>query len=388
MSDQATLLEGLGKSAAEAWGRGKSGTLTEAVVASVKNTALTTEQVRRVIEHTNTHAFLQEFHRGGTNRVVTFPGGPADPHDVLHALSDGGSTVSNDGLNDYRMPPPARVHPSSGLAPDTEKLASSEIWDNPTSDLVNVHSDFRDLVESTTLDLYSAQNKLAQHRQEMWQQTKEACVDYGVPFADVIYSLASVAPDAESVKFASMYLANKLEELHGFTDEQFEQPSLTKTASEVDVDHPLLQAFVGWCASAEKVASLTEQLEDMRFGEKETASLLSGKEASAKADAAKGLIPWIKNTAAHAGEHVTGPAAASVTKLVTGNADHAATAAKAVGGATKYAPHVAGGLLAYNLYDRATESPTLNKALSLVPGTQEHDQAKQIRMMQAAGQYY
>jgi hypothetical protein len=83
-------LEAFGKKAAAQYSRG-DGSLTEAVVETVKHAGLSPEQVKRVVEFANTTAYLTEFKKEGSHhRVVEFQGGPADPSAVLQDLNDGG----------------------------------------------------------------------------------------------------------------------------------------------------------------------------------------------------------------------------------------------------------------------------------------------------------
>lgn len=100
-------LEVFGKCAAQKYVNGKSGTLTSAVVETVKHAGLSPEQVKRVIEFANTDAYLSEHHKEGSDsKYVEFTGGPADPGEVLRDLNDGGGgTVFDRGLADYGLPP-------------------------------------------------------------------------------------------------------------------------------------------------------------------------------------------------------------------------------------------------------------------------------------------
>lgn len=73
--------------AREAASKYKEGTpLTAAVASVVRGRGLNDEQVKRVVEETNTAALLDEFSRAGPKKNVVFPGGPADPRAVLSSL--------------------------------------------------------------------------------------------------------------------------------------------------------------------------------------------------------------------------------------------------------------------------------------------------------------
>ena len=105
-------LETFGKHAADRWSCGEYGTLSEAVVESVKTAGLSPEQVRRVVEFANTHAYLTEFNKEGqAHRVIDFAGGPANPSQVLQDLNDGGGgTVFDHGTLDYNRAPSSVKH--------------------------------------------------------------------------------------------------------------------------------------------------------------------------------------------------------------------------------------------------------------------------------------
>lgn len=101
-------LEVFGKAAASRYMCGRSPTLNDAVVETVKQAALSPEQVKRVIEFANTAAYLSEFKKeGATHKYISFEGGPASPSEVLKDLNDGGGgTVFDQGSLDYNHPPP------------------------------------------------------------------------------------------------------------------------------------------------------------------------------------------------------------------------------------------------------------------------------------------
>ena len=99
-------LEVLGKCAAKKYIDGASKSLNDAVVETIKSAGLSPEQVRRVVEFTNTDAFLTEHKKEGSSRYVDFHGGPADPGEILRDLNDGGGGTVFDRGADYTMPPP------------------------------------------------------------------------------------------------------------------------------------------------------------------------------------------------------------------------------------------------------------------------------------------
>jgi hypothetical protein len=120
-------LEVLGKCAAKKYIDGTCKSLNEAVVDTIKHAGLSPEQVRRVIEFTNTDAFLTEHKKEGSSRYVDFHGGPADPGEVLRDLNDGGGgTVFDRGLADYSLPPGTKTARAHTLGGQEKTAAASE----------------------------------------------------------------------------------------------------------------------------------------------------------------------------------------------------------------------------------------------------------------------
>ena len=117
-------LETFGKHAADLYGAGTSPTLNEAVVETIKSAGLAPEQVRRVVEFANTHAFITEFKKEGTaNKYVVFDGGPAEVNSVLQDLNDGGGgTVFDRGTLDYSHTPKVKTASVGGM----NKTASAQ----------------------------------------------------------------------------------------------------------------------------------------------------------------------------------------------------------------------------------------------------------------------
>ena len=77
--------------------------LSDAVVKVARwHGRLNPEQVRRVIEFTNNEAFQTMFKQAeGSHRVVCFPGGPADPSQVLKELSMDHGVMAGPGADRY-----------------------------------------------------------------------------------------------------------------------------------------------------------------------------------------------------------------------------------------------------------------------------------------------
>jgi hypothetical protein len=117
-------LEVMGKHAALNFLR-RGGTLTTAVVETVKHAGLSPEQVRRVTEFANVNAYLTEFNKEGESRYVEFEGGPASPAAVLQELNAGGSEPGATGSGDYTLMPYEKVGSVYSSSTGTEKVAAN-----------------------------------------------------------------------------------------------------------------------------------------------------------------------------------------------------------------------------------------------------------------------
>lgn len=116
-------LEVLGKQAAANWCEGKVASLHAAIVDVVRGERLSPEQVKRVVEFTNGDAYLQEFRKEGSHKVVHFDCGPADPSQVLQDLNDGGGgSVYDRGTLDYTRDP-KEVHKHAQASSYREQVA-------------------------------------------------------------------------------------------------------------------------------------------------------------------------------------------------------------------------------------------------------------------------
>lgn len=127
-------LEELGKQAARL--ADVSGiSLTEAAVRTLGAEKLGAAQVRRVVEHCNTHAVNQKYAAlNGNSRIVHIDGGPADPEQVLRGLKVSSVPVVRVEALEYAAPPSytkqASALPAVALSPDLaglrDKLAAAQ----------------------------------------------------------------------------------------------------------------------------------------------------------------------------------------------------------------------------------------------------------------------
>lgn len=218
-------LELMGKRAAVLYGDGKH-SLSEAVVATVKQACLSPEQVKRVCEFANTNAYLSEFEKSGEMRNVTFTGGPADPGYVLRDLNDGGNPALNNISNDdYQAPALSyktaslgmdKVAEAFGFHADDTKTASAV---SRTRDHAN-HIDPADDVNDLRLGLERAKedavSKLASARILYAGLTRDLCdsvtqaVETGTNLGDIGRAWSGYTEDARLYKEAMTKVSSHL----------------------------------------------------------------------------------------------------------------------------------------------------------------------------------
>lgn len=284
-------LETYGKHAADLYGQGQCSSLNEAVVETVKSAGLSPEQVRRVVEFTNTHAYLTEFKKEGTaNKYVVFDGGPAEFNTVLQDLNDGGGgTVTDSGLLDYSHAPGVKQAAARASSAGLEKTASvSNPMDDVLAQAFQVDEKAPPLRFAEPLaDVYDARDKLATARdsytaeissmeidlqavsEELYNHVKQAALS-GVPLGHVVQawhqSLEDVDP--ELVKSAFAILAPRLQE-DVFGSWDVLGASLEKTAGAglvANDKHPIVVAFDAYCDTVKKLASLRAARDEVLEG--------------------------------------------------------------------------------------------------------------------------
>jgi hypothetical protein len=381
-------LETLGKQAAALYLSGQMN-LTNAVVETVKKAGLSPEQVRRVVEFANTDAYLQEFRKEGSDhRVIEFTGGPADPSLILKDLNDGGGgTVFDRGDGDYSRPPPDVVKTAAvnrnRLGVMEDKLAEafgltgSEIpYSDPLQDawalkqkLAGAHSELTSelsLLESVHLDVCN----------KMFQQVKQASLE-GVPLGDVLKAWHTITIDPAFVKVAFQFLAPKLLENKVFGDKLSIANSIEKTASAgtVNVEHPLVKSYADFCDNLLKMAQIRAVSEELASGVDTLNTFL--KQANNKL-AASVAAKAVGSTVGKAIESVpkVWKAATEGTKALAPEVAEAlggGTVGKVVGKGVEYAPHIAAGVAAEDVYQRMKYSPAFqagkNMLMSRIPYT-------------------
>lgn len=334
----------MGKRASAQWRHGEFKTLSDSVIATVKHAHLSPEQVKRVVEFTNTEAYLEEFRKEGqTNKVVDFgAGGPADISDILKELNDGsGGTVFDAGTGDYNGPPA-----ESKTASAEEETALGELFktagqEYPFADPLADVIDAREKVAGAISQVSSMQSGLeiayGDLADRMYFQVKQAALN-GIALGDIAEALAAVAPTTEYIKVAFEMMAPRLLKDEVFYTVEQMTASMDKTASArlVNKSHPLLVDFGEFCTTLHKLAELrgTRTELDKHYGDL-TAFLKTAGEKIAKEGKAVELAKKVQHGANWAGEHA-GNAAQKATQYLAGGKGEMTK--KLVGGAVKLAP--------------------------------------------------
>ena len=280
-------LEVLGKQAASLFMDGQCKTLTEAVVETVKHAGLSPEQVKRVVEFTNTSAYLRDFEKKASgHKYVDFHGGPANPAEILKDLNDGGGgTVFDRGDGDYHSPPPhtktaelvERNRQRLGVL-DGVKTASAADFDpaetafrqmfhveekpypyaNPWEDIEVMREKLASTREHLTSELTRLEIDYMTTSEELYGHVKQAAFE-GTPLGHVVQAWGEVTPGPGFVKIAFKTIAPRLAKEGVFANLGDIGDSLVKTAGEgvlVDTTHPLIQCFADYCETLTKMAAV------------------------------------------------------------------------------------------------------------------------------------
>ena len=262
-------LEVFGKTAASRYCQNMYGTLSEAVVETVKKAGLSPEQVRRVVEFANTDAYLQEFRKEGQHKVVEFQGGPASFSDVIKDLNDGGGgTVfdSGGGSFDYDSPPPdvfktAQVN-AHRLGLEEVKLAEAFgvedaplPYADPLKDICDMRVKLAAAYDSLMSDVSYLENEFADVGDRLFHEVKQASLG-GLELGQLVSAWSSVTDEPEFMKAAFTQLTPRLIANGVFPSKDALGDSLMKTAGAgiVNPQHPLILGFSDYCNTAVKLA--------------------------------------------------------------------------------------------------------------------------------------
>lgn len=383
-------LETFGKHASKLYLAGQCETLSEAVVESVKTAGLSPEQVRRVVEFTNTSAYLEKFSSAGPeHKVVVFDGGPASFPDVIRDLNDGsGGTVFDKAasMGDYALPPPD----VSQLASDNllrlghfdEKLAAAfavdEIpipFEEPLREAADMKDKIAGLYNEATHELSGLETRYMDVCDLLFGQVKQASLD-GVPLGHTIQIWQSVETNPEFCKVAFEMLAPRLVENEVFKTSVDIASSLEKTAGvgRVNPDHPMVGIFEDFCDTLMKMAATRA----VQIDAADQLDVLSTflKKASAAGEAAKetvGAVPKVWKAVTEATAKASKPVDKYVTKALGPSAGWAASRG------LKYAPHIGAALVGEEVYQKAKANPAANAAGNFVASRVPYTHASLIR---------
>ncbi len=400
-------LEVLGKQAASLYVEGKVASLHEAIVDTVRGERLSPEQVKRVVEFTNGDAYLQEFRKEGSHKVVHFDCGPADPAQVLQDLNDGGGGSRYDrGTLDYSRSPSAvhkeasigqektaeAIEPVEGL-PKLPKLPSlpkhahyeDALWESfayrqappiamaePLQPLVELRSKLASAVDQTESEITALELDYAAAGEQLYHQVKQATLE-GTSLADVVHAWSSVTEEPLYVKiaFRTMMPSFKRDSLFQGYDAIGESLMKQASAGEVNQEHPLVAAYSGFVTALNKLANMRVLHQEFKQGVATT-------EETLKEAASGGVIGVAKRGlgAASAGIDAASPA---IAKFLVGAKD-----------ATQLAPTLSKGLKAtgavgaalganaalQSVTDRPLVRSGFGAAKSLVPGTAEYNERR------------
>lgn len=404
-------LEVLGKQAAANWCEGKVASLHAAIVDVVRGERLSPEQVKRLVEFTNGDAYLQEFRKEGSHKVVHFDCGPADPAQVLQDLNDGGGgSVYDRGTLDYSRDPKevhkhaARMVVTQGEEktaaaegeaveglPKLPKLPSLPKHASPYEDelwaLFNngepAHIAFADPLQP----LVEARSKLASGRDQVAHEIDKLEIDYadagtqlyshvkqaaleGVSLADVVKSWAAVSEDPLYVKIAFRIMTPRLQREGVFSNLDALGASLTKQASagDVNAEHPLVTSYGEFIDALNKLANMRVLHEEFVEGIAQAESFL-------KQGAAGGIIGAAKKGigAASQGIDAASPAIAHFLVGSEGAKSLAPTISKGLKGTALVGGALGANAAVQQVTDRPLVQAGLGAAKAVVPGTAEYN---------------
>lgn len=378
-------LEVLGKKAAALWGEGRSKSLNEAVVETVKHAGLSPEQVKRVVEFTNTAAYLTEFHKEGTgHKVVDFANGPANPSAVLQDLNDGGGgSVFDPGTGDYNQPPKEkRSSDARGDAALAQMFAAEDRSypeHNPFSTTMDLRDKLASVYETTTSQLSTLENMFSDLSDRVFHQVKQAALQ-GHSLSEIAEIWKNVAPSDEHVKVAFRQFVPRLVDNGVFRSHEDVVASLEKVAyvGLVNEEHPLVDEFKEYCEVLSKIAEVREMQNEAGEGVARITAFLKGASGEGLLERGVNLLDRGSRAAGRAGEW------AGDALLGQGKGKYVGEAARL---GTKYVLPAVG---VNEVYRRTLKhNPGFQKAKSTVvgavPGTSEYNQKEMELQMQAQG---
>ena len=399
-------LEVLGKKAALDWTMGKYASLNDAVVNTVRGEQLSPEQVCRVIEFTNSDAYLQDFRKESSgHKVVHFDCGPASPAQVLQDLNDGGGgSLTDRGTLDYAMPPSMakRASVERGTTsmektaaagdelPELPKTASryeQHLWEmlgggretpmafaEPLRPLIDLRHKLAGARDTLSTDIDGLEVDYADVCNRLYGQVKQASLD-GTSLGDIVNAWATVTTEPVYVKVAFSMLTPRFQRERLFDSLDAIGASLEKRAARgvVNPEHELVTTYAEFVDALNKLASLRALRDEFDAGAGTTESLLK-QGGGILGAAGKGL--------SMAGRGIDA-AAGPVAHVLVGPKD-AKHVAPMLAKGTKALGLIGGGLAAnaavQNVTDRPAVQSTLQHVKSVVPGTAEYQNRRYRNM--------
>ncbi len=259
-----SYLEQLGKEAAARWGR-IGGSLTDSVAGTIKhaNATLSPEQVKRVVEFANVNAYLSEFRKEGTHKIVDFgEAGPANVADVLRDMNDGGEAVTDLGISDYSRVPEKRAHAQEDdhYLAEAFSVRSSVSYPehDPLSDVITLRDKVAGDLSHTCSELSSMEVLCdVDLTDRLYSQVKHAAMA-GISLGEVVQAWSSVSNNPAFVKEAFDRLVPRLLRDGVFSTAGAVGDSIVKTAGVryVNKEHPLVRAYADFCEGFSKLAEL------------------------------------------------------------------------------------------------------------------------------------
>ncbi len=248
---------------------------------------------------------------------------------------------------------------------------------NPLADSFAMRDKLAGMAEHMTRELTGLEVEYGSVLEDLYQQVKQASLE-GNELGLILAAWQEVVPDAAYVKTAFMHIGPRLVDEGVFEGREAVGLSLTKTAhvGMVDMEHPIIETMAAYCLTLDKLAETRAGRDEVIEGRDRLDGFITK---------AAALIPKVLSAASKGGE-VAGGAARKVMSELVDNPSVIAGAGNVVGGAVKYAPHIAGAIAAKEVYDRAKYNPVTQYVSSQLPGTQAHAM-RQMRLMQASGMY-
>lgn len=375
-------LEAFGKEAASKYLNGSCSTLNEAVEETIKHAQLSPEQVKRVVEFTNTDAYLKKVARSGDqHKVISFPEGPADYSEIFKGLNDGGGgTVFDPGTGDYDEPPAQEK--TASAREEMALFAAFQTSHQPEYPYANPHAPIEEVRDklASAKDLLEAQYNTLEVMYDdlsvrLYDKVKAASLG-GSSLRDVMEVWHQANPSPEFAKLAfEQFLTQRLLEDEVFPSVDAIGESLEKKASGnlPNAEHPLAKDYGSFCEVVEKMGELRGAIEELSTAYDQT-SFYFQKQASV-GKAYKALKGGLKG----AGEALGGTTD-EILQAVGASKGVSNAAGKTVGFGIRNAPEIGATYLGARAAEKTDAGQQLKFRLkSKIPGTREWSYARQMR---------